>query len=817
MTVQAYTGPSEYSTNGVATVFTVPFYFVDDTHLKVMLVNLTTLVASELTLSTQYSVTGAGVSTGGSITTVATYASGYKIMIFKNVPYEQQTDYVEGDPFPAASHENALDLLCMQAQQLNEQYARSIRLPVQIQDVDSELPTPTAGRLLGINADGDGWEFYPIPTAVNSDFITPEAYLCVGDGVADDTAHLQEAIDAAKALGKMLYGQGIYRITGDITARMVGLDINKISVDSPDALVTIGGDANQTYTPPQNIAYIARTTEGAWAALTIYAKDQRVTWNSLTYVCESAHTSGASFLTDLAAGKWVAAGPTLRFRGSKNQYCWVNWCDYMQLYPDSNGNAAWILENVSIAYCTFNLGKIDKLEITTPPTTIGTLIQWANENRFNCQRIKIFVMGGTYAHNNNVFVGGNFERSGATITFNTGCYNKFYGIRFEVTSEVWVTGTDYVEGDRVITGNATYFCEETHTSGTFATDLAAGKWSLTAVITFAAGTYGNEVECAWASASNTMFSGALGTSLNLGSVSDSGVDNHVITLTPRRYKTQCIALASISDEFVNTLVAGQPNYGRVMSLQKVQTSSTNPIAESGYVHVRAGDILRWHFLDQTGGLDLPASDTFRTRVEFYDALLRPINASSTYILSLLGSFATASGNSLQSSSDQEKGALQITAAAITAGVRYVKAMVRGTATSVATRIEITHSSSNLNPMLAAPRSKPEPKVNIPVVTGVPTQGYCKAGAVAIKADKTLYLNTFDFETTLAAGYTSGTAVTIAAATGTADGDIIGINLDAGTTHWTTVASGGGTTSIGLTAGAASAAASGARVVFNRWV
>lgn len=49
--------------------------------------------------------------------------------------------------------------------------------------------------------------------------------------------------------------------------------------------------------------------------------------------------------------------------------------------------------------------------------------------------------------------------------------------------EAWVTGTDYVAGPPasfVSQGGSAYECLVDHTSGTFATDLAAGKWGLVA-------------------------------------------------------------------------------------------------------------------------------------------------------------------------------------------------------------------------------------------------------------------------------------------------------------------------------------------------
>lgn len=44
----------------------------------------------------------------------------------------------------------------------------------------------------------------------------------------------------------------------------------------------------------------------------------------------------------------------------------------------------------------------------------------------------------------------------------------------------WLTGTPYAPSDLVETGGSSYVCIVPHTSGTFATDLAAGKWQIMA-------------------------------------------------------------------------------------------------------------------------------------------------------------------------------------------------------------------------------------------------------------------------------------------------------------------------------------------------
>lgn len=55
-----------------------------------------------------------------------------------------------------------------------------------------------------------------------------------------------------------------------------------------------------------------------------------------------------------------------------------------------------------------------------------------------------------------------------------------YGGLIGAWEDAWVTATAYALNDVVGFGGASFICTEAHTSGTFATDLAAGKWALVA-------------------------------------------------------------------------------------------------------------------------------------------------------------------------------------------------------------------------------------------------------------------------------------------------------------------------------------------------
>ena len=137
MTVKSDQRKIIYEGNGTTTQFAVPFYFINQSDIEVSVYNGTT--TTPLVLNTDYTLTGAGVETGGTVTTAEPVASGSEIAILRNVPYKQEMDIPENDIFPSQNMERALDRLTMQTQQLAEQVARSVTVDV-FSDADpSEL------------------------------------------------------------------------------------------------------------------------------------------------------------------------------------------------------------------------------------------------------------------------------------------------------------------------------------------------------------------------------------------------------------------------------------------------------------------------------------------------------------------------------------------------------------------------------------------------------------------------------------------------------------------------------------------------------
>lgn len=117
----------QYLPNGATTVFPFQPPFVSNAHVQV--IKTTAGVDATLAETTDYTLTGAGNPAGGTVTCLVAPAAGTTLTIKRIVPYTQLATYVANSAFPAASHEQALDLLMMAVQQLNEQLSRCIKFP----------------------------------------------------------------------------------------------------------------------------------------------------------------------------------------------------------------------------------------------------------------------------------------------------------------------------------------------------------------------------------------------------------------------------------------------------------------------------------------------------------------------------------------------------------------------------------------------------------------------------------------------------------------------------------------------------------------
>jgi hypothetical protein len=159
MTVSSTTVKNSYSGNGSTTQFAYGFKIFADSDL-IVIIRSSTGTETVKTLTTHYTVAGAGDASGGSITFTSgnTPASGETVVIIREVPQTQAIDYIANDPFPAESHEEGLDRATMTTQQVQEELDRSIKLSRTNTMTSTEFTvgaTDRASKVLGFDANGE--------------------------------------------------------------------------------------------------------------------------------------------------------------------------------------------------------------------------------------------------------------------------------------------------------------------------------------------------------------------------------------------------------------------------------------------------------------------------------------------------------------------------------------------------------------------------------------------------------------------------------------------------------------------------------------
>ena len=159
MTISSTTVKNSYSGNGTLDTFNYTFKVFADADLQVIIRDASATETVK-TLTTHYTVTGAGSASGGTIV----FTSGNiptateTVVIRRASPQTQAIDYIANDPFPAESHEEGLDRSTMAIQQLQEEIDRSIKLSRTNTMTSTEFAvgaTDRAGKIFGFDDNGE--------------------------------------------------------------------------------------------------------------------------------------------------------------------------------------------------------------------------------------------------------------------------------------------------------------------------------------------------------------------------------------------------------------------------------------------------------------------------------------------------------------------------------------------------------------------------------------------------------------------------------------------------------------------------------------
>ena len=152
-----------YVCAGGETTFPVPFPFFSATDLVVLRVRGADVTT--LTLSVDYTVSGAGEQAGGSVTLTSGAQAGDVIVVVSAQPVERTSAWVDGAALTARALNAEFARWWIALQQLRGALRRALTLPVTDPQASSELPAAPqrANKVLGFDADG-----LPIVTTPNS-------------------------------------------------------------------------------------------------------------------------------------------------------------------------------------------------------------------------------------------------------------------------------------------------------------------------------------------------------------------------------------------------------------------------------------------------------------------------------------------------------------------------------------------------------------------------------------------------------------------------------------------------------------------------
>ena len=219
MTISSTTTRNQYTGNNSTTVFAYSFKIFADADLLVILTD-TSGVETVKTLTTHYTVSGAGTDSGGNVTFTSgnTPGTGVIVTILRNTAITQSTDYVENDTFPAASHETALDRLTAIDQHQQDRIDRSLKAPdSEASGYSMTLPAKASrlGTVLGFNATSGNPEAGPKIADVSS--------LAAITADISTLADIEDGTDATNAI------QTVAGISGNVST-VAGISANVTTV-----------------------------------------------------------------------------------------------------------------------------------------------------------------------------------------------------------------------------------------------------------------------------------------------------------------------------------------------------------------------------------------------------------------------------------------------------------------------------------------------------------------------------------------------------------------------------------------------------------
>lgn len=251
MTISSTTNTVSYTGNGSTTAFAVNYVFFGtgtSAEIQVVEVVIATGVETVKSNGSDFTVSGGNGATG-TVTAAVAPASTVKWVINRATTQTQETDYVENDPFPAESHEEALDRLTAVDQEQQRALDRTAQLPDGYTgSFDPTLPTTITGStVLAFNSGATAFEIGPTTAAISGAASSATAAASSATAAASSATAAASSATAAAA-SETATNADVATINGYLTGQWTGANGSvsapyfSFSADPNSGFYRIGAD-----------------------------------------------------------------------------------------------------------------------------------------------------------------------------------------------------------------------------------------------------------------------------------------------------------------------------------------------------------------------------------------------------------------------------------------------------------------------------------------------------------------------------------------------------------------------------------------------
>jgi len=248
--------------NGVMTEFSYTFPIFKDTDLEVY------EGATLKTLSTDYSVSGAGATDGGKVIFVVAPASGVSVTMVRRLKIQRTTDFQESGTFRAKAINDALDYQTAALQQVTDDQSRSVQLSTSDAAANMTLPDKDtrAGRILSFDSIGG----IALSSTDSLSLATLQAFTdwkvdtYTGDG--SQVAFLLAA-EPGQVGNTQVFWDGVYQSKSNYT--VLGTELTFITAPPVGVNIEVmHGTASSTYVPDDGSIADVKIVDVGWSKVT---------------------------------------------------------------------------------------------------------------------------------------------------------------------------------------------------------------------------------------------------------------------------------------------------------------------------------------------------------------------------------------------------------------------------------------------------------------------------------------------------------------------------------------------------------------------